>query len=195
MKLAICHYSFNRVWAQEKWTADRLADEIKALGVEGIDYHARLIGPRENAAPAIRAALVRTGLAAPTFDDFVERFFYGWPSFESGSRTAWTPRVDIHETDDAYLLDLEIPGVPKDKVKVEVRNGTLTVSGERQPERKADKESYRLERHYGAFERTFSLGEAVDAARITAEYKDGVLTLTLPRAEKAKPREIAVEVK
>ena len=141
-------------------------------------------------------SLVRNGggLAAPTFDDFVERFFYGWPSFESGSRTAWTPRADIHETEDAFVVDIEVPGVPKDRVKVEVKNGTLTVSGERQPERKSEKESYRLERHYGAFERVFALGEAVDAARITAVYRDGVLTITLPKVEKAKPREIAVEV-
>ncbi len=135
------------------------------------------------------------GPAAPTFDDFVERFFYGWPSFESGSRTAWTPRTDIYETEDAFVVDIEAPGVPKDQVKVEVKNGQLTVSGERRLERKAEKESYRLERHYGAFERTFTLGETVDAEKITAAYKDGVLTLTLPKAEKARPREIAVEVK
>ena len=130
------------------------------------------------------------------FDDVVERFFYGWPESASKSDVLWTPRVDVNETDKEILLDVEVPGMDKKDVKVEVKDNTLHISGERKNERKTENaESCRIERHYGKFERSFSLPDTVDSNKITASYKDGILEIKLEKTEKAKPKEIAVEVK
>jgi len=138
----------------------------------------------------------RGSLTGPSVDDFVERFFYGWPTYEKDSEVAWIPRVDVNESDKEITIDVELPGIDKKDVKVEVRDNTLTISGERKSERKTDEENCCVaERHYGRFERTFTLTDTVDANNISAKYKDGVLTLGLPKTEKAIPKEIAVEVK
>lgn len=138
----------------------------------------------------------RGTLLGPTVDDFVERFFYGWSSFERTSEVAWAPRADIHETDKEVLIDLELPGIKKEEIKIEVKSNILTVSGERKQERKTDTpEGSRIERHYGKFERFFTLPETVSEDKITAAYANGVLTLILPKTEKAIPKEIKVEVK
>ena len=132
----------------------------------------------------------------PTGDDFIERFFYGWPSFDKDTDAAWTPRVDINETEKEVTIDAELPGIDKKDVKVEVHNNTLTISGERKDEKKTEKTNcYRVERHYGKFERSFTLSDAVNANNIAAKYKNGVLSLALPKTEKALPKEITVEVK
>ncbi|MHB9028076.1 MAG: Hsp20/alpha crystallin family protein [Candidatus Latescibacterota bacterium] len=137
-----------------------------------------------------------TGLfTTPSMADFVERMFYGAPNVRT-PENVWTPRVDVHETENEVLLDVELPGIDKKDVKVEVKEGVLTVSGERRNERKVKEEGYRsIERHYGRFERSFGLGDTVDADKISAAYKDGIMTITLPKLEKVKPREISVEVK
>ncbi len=138
----------------------------------------------------------RGGLMGPTFDDFVERFFYGWPAFEKTGDVAWAPRADIHDFEKEVSIDVEIPGIPKEDIKVEVKNGLLTVSGERKQERKTETPGgSRVERHYGKFERSFLLPDTVNEEKIKAGYSNGVLTLTLPKTEKAVPREVAVEVK
>jgi len=135
-------------------------------------------------------------LTGPTFDDFVERFFYGWPAFERTDDVTWAPRADIHETEKEVLIDIEIPGLSKDDIKVEVKNDVLTVSGERKLERKTDTpDGSRVERHYGRFERSFALPDTVAEDKIAAGYTDGVLTLTLPKTEKAIPKEVTVAVK
>ena len=138
----------------------------------------------------------RGSMLGPSTDDFIERFFYGWPTFEKDTDVAWIPRVDVNETDKAVTIDVELPGIDKKDVKVEVRDNTLTISGERRSEKKTEDENCCIaERHYGKFERTFSLTDSVDANNISAKYKDGVLTIALPKTEKAIPKEIAVEVK
>jgi len=132
----------------------------------------------------------------PSADDFIERFFYGWPTFEKDSDITWIPRVDVNETEKAVAIDVELPGIDKKDVKVEVRDNTLTISGERKSEKKTEDENCCVaERHYGKFERTFSLSDSVNANNISAKYKDGVLTITLPKTEKAIPKEITVAVK
>ena len=134
-------------------------------------------------------------LIGPNFDDFIERFFYGWPAFERQSDVLWTPRVDVSETDKEVLLDVEIPGIEKNDIKIEVKNNTLYISGERKHEKKTENtECSRIERHYGKFERSFGLPETVDTGKVSAKYKEGILELTLPKTEKAKPKEIKVEV-
>jgi len=138
----------------------------------------------------------KTGLlTTPNVEDFVQRFFYHWPTTSRTEDEIWAPRVDVHETDTEVLLDVELPGIDKNDAKVEVKDGVLTISGERKLERKVKEDGYRsVERRYGKFERSFGLGDTVDAEKITAAFKNGVMTITLPKVEKIKPREIAVEV-
>ena len=132
----------------------------------------------------------------PAFDDMLDRLFYGWPETGRTAEVIWTPRVDVNETDKEYLLDVEVPGLEKKDIKVEVKDNTLTISGERTNERKTETgTSYHVERHYGKFERSFTLPEAVDGGKVSAKYTNGILEIALPKSEKAKPKEIAVEVK
>ena len=131
-----------------------------------------------------------------SLDDFIDRFFYGWPSFEKDTDLTWSPRVDVHETDKEIIIEVELPGLTKKDINVEVKNNTLTITGERKSEEKfKESKCSRVERHYGKFERTFGLPDTVLTEKVSAGYKNGVLTLTLPKSEKAIPREIAIEVK
>ncbi|MHB9027671.1 MAG: Hsp20/alpha crystallin family protein [Candidatus Latescibacterota bacterium] len=137
----------------------------------------------------------RGGLMGPTFEDLMERFFYGWPSQEREGITAWTPRADINESDKEISIDLELPGIKKEDIRVEVRNNVVTISGERKQERKTESpEGSRIERHYGKFERSFALPEMVDENKVSASYHDGMLTLRIPKTEKALPKEVKIEV-
>jgi HSP20 family protein len=138
----------------------------------------------------------RGSLVAPTADDLFDRFLYGWPNFDRDADIAWSPRVDVRENDKEITIDVELPGIDKKDVKVEVKDNTLSISGERKGEKKTKDNDYcRIERHYGKFERTFSLPDTVLSDKTSAEYKDGVLTLTLPKSEKALPKEISIDVK
>ena len=133
---------------------------------------------------------------SPTLDDFVEKFFYGWPKYNEEVGTSWAPRTDVREREKDFLIDVELPGIEKKDIKVEVKNDVLTISGERNDEHEVSEKGYRnVERHYGKFERSFTLPDTVKAENITAAYKNGVMTLTLPKTEKALPKEITVDVK
>ena len=108
---------------------------------------------------------------------------------------AWSPALDIHADKDRYFVSLEVPGMKKEDITLSLHEGVLTVSGERKDERVfKDGETFRSERFFGKFERSVKLLAAVDSTKITAAYKDGVLTVELPKAEEAKPKEIAVSV-
>lgn len=110
-------------------------------------------------------------------------------------RSAWHPKVDVFETADSFKLKADLPGVAKEDIKIDINNGTLSLKGEKKFEEKVEKENYlRVERSYGTFTRSFSLSENVNTENITANYKDGVLEITLPKKEEAKPKEITVEV-
>jgi HSP20 family protein len=107
----------------------------------------------------------------------------------------WAPSVDIAETAEAFEIKAELPDVKKEDVKVTVEEGQLRISGERKQEKEErGKKFHRVERSYGSFMRSFSLPENVDDSKLTAEYKDGVLNVRLPKTEKAKPKAIAVKV-
>ena len=115
-------------------------------------------------------------------------------SFET-TRSAWAPVVDIFEKDDDLVVRAEVPGIPRDAIDVKVENNTLIITGERHrdPEEK-ETQAYRRERSFGSFVRSFTLPKTVDASRITATYTDGVLGITIPKAEEAKPRSIEIKV-
>lgn len=107
----------------------------------------------------------------------------------------WHPNVDVYETEGGYVLKAELPGVNKEDIKIDVNNNTLTLKGEKKFEERTEKDKYiRVERTYGSFTRTFTLSDKVDSENIKAAYKDGVLEITLPKKEEAKPKEIKVEV-
>ncbi|MBI5419528.1 MAG: Hsp20/alpha crystallin family protein [Deltaproteobacteria bacterium] len=108
----------------------------------------------------------------------------------------WTPAVDIYETDEAVVVKAELPGVDRDQIGVEVKDGILTLHGERKFEKEVQEENYhRIERAYGAFNRSFSLPAIVAQEKISAKFKDGVLEVQLPKREIAKPRQVKIEVK
>ncbi|MCC5789307.1 MAG: Hsp20/alpha crystallin family protein [Opitutales bacterium] len=107
----------------------------------------------------------------------------------------WSPRVDISETDKAFIIKAEVPEVNKEDVSVSFENGVLSISGERKQEaEEKGKTFHRVERHYGSFCRSFSLPENVDDENIKATFKDGMLKLEIPKIEKAKPKAIEVKV-
>ena len=107
----------------------------------------------------------------------------------------WTPSVDISETGDAYLIKGEVPGVKKDDVKVTVQDGMLTIQGERKREKEEKgKRFHRVECSYGSFMRSFRIPDDADENKVKAEFKDGMLNVTLPKTEKAKSKSINVSV-
>ena len=107
----------------------------------------------------------------------------------------WTPTVDVVENNDNFLVKADIPGVKKNDLKVDVKDGTLTIKGEKKQEEKVEKDNYiRVERSYGNFVRNFTLPANVDASKINAKFTDGVLEITIPKKEEAKPKEIKINV-
>jgi HSP20 family protein len=105
------------------------------------------------------------------------------------------PAVDIYEDKDNFVVKAELPGMKKEDIDVSLHDGSLSLSGERKSEEKwEDVEVYRSERFFGRFQRTVALPTPVNASAIKANYKDGVLTVTLPKAEEAKPKQIDVQV-
>ena len=112
------------------------------------------------------------------------------------TRGSWIPAVDIYQTDNHTLvLKLELPDVAREDIDLRVENNTLTITGQKQRDKAVKEEQYhRIERTFGSFSRTFTLPPTVDAGQIGAEFKNGVLTVTLPLREDAKPRQIQVTV-
>jgi len=106
----------------------------------------------------------------------------------------WMPRVDIRETDEVLILEAELPGVKKEDMSLEVKDGVLSLSGERRYEKEVnDEHVHRIERAYGRFSRSFSLPRNVDMEQVDARMNDGVLRIRLPKLESAKPKTIAIE--
>ncbi len=127
----------------------------------------------------------------------VDEFFRG-DLLADGSlfQRDWSPAVDITENAERYTLNAELPGMSKEDVQVTLENNVLTIRGQKKANtEQKEGDVHRIERRYGSFERSFTLPATVDVNRIDAQYKDGVLTLTLPKAEEAKPRAIDVKVR
>ena len=115
---------------------------------------------------------------------------------DTAFRGSWAPSVDIFETEKHDLvLRAELPGMSREDIEVTVENGTIVIKGEKKFDPAVKEEHYRrIERAYGTFHRSFTLPNTVDASKVSAEYKNGVLTVTLPFKEEAKPRTISVAV-
>ncbi len=115
---------------------------------------------------------------------------------EGLAASTWVPAVDIFETADSIVMKAELPGVSRENIDIQVRDNTLTLKGERKFEREVKDENYlRIERSYGAFHRAFGLATVIQQDKIKAVFKDGVLEVTMPKAEEAKPKQVKVEVK
>ena len=109
--------------------------------------------------------------------------------------SSWSPSVDIREEEDHFLLLADLPGVNKDEIEVKVEDNTLLLSGKREANIEEKAEGFRYsERRFGAFNRSFRMGEGVDSSGIEASYKDGVLTVTLPKKPEVQPRQIPVAI-
>ena len=125
------------------------------------------------------------------FEDAFTRFLT-----EPAANRPWSPAVDIFETENELVLKADLPDVSLKDIDVRVENQTLTIAGERKFEKKEDNKGFhRIERSYGQFVRSFALPSTFDTGNIAAEFHNGVLTVTLPKKEAAKPRQVKVEVK
>jgi HSP20 family protein len=125
------------------------------------------------------------------FQDSINRLL----SEDGGKTRPWAPAVDILETENELVLKADVPGVDLKDIDIQLENGTLTVKGERKFEKEAtNKGFHRMERSYGSFVRIFTVPETVEAENVKAAYEAGVLTITLPKKEIAKPKAIKVQV-
>jgi len=136
----------------------------------------------------------RPGLAWPVFgrlgglQDELERLF-------EAPLTGWAPALDVHENKDNFTVRVELPGIKREDIDVSLHDGALVITGERKEEKLPEgAEMHRQERFYGRFQRALTLPEPVAADKVKADYKDGILTITLPKTEEAKPKKIDVTV-
>ncbi len=121
--------------------------------------------------------------------------FFGRPRLASGADRVWAPAVDMYETKDDLVVTAELPGMSDKDIKLSIDGDVLSLRGERAQSQEVKPEgSYRGERWYGKFERTMRLPFPVQGDKVTATYRDGVLTVTLPKVEEIKPKEIAIQV-
>ena len=124
------------------------------------------------------------------FEDAVTRMMS-----EPRASRPWSPAVDILETEDALIVRADLPGVKIDDIDIRVENQTLTISGSRKFEKDENAKGFhRIERSYGEFVRSFAVPSTVDTDKVAADYKNGILTVSLPRKESAKPRQVKVSV-
>ena len=126
------------------------------------------------------------------FEDFMEKF----PARSELGAQIWNPEIDVRETRTEIVVEAEIPGIDQKDVNVSIKDNVLTLKGEKKMEKEENEANYyRAERTYGSFMRSFSLPTLVVADKVGAKYRNGVLTVTLPKADEVKPKEIPVEVK
>jgi HSP20 family protein len=128
-------------------------------------------------------------LQSRLLEPFFGRFNYMDDTTASGT---WSPAVDVAEDADRIHVKVEVPGMEEKDLKISFEDGLLTVSGERQFERRDDRNYHRIERAYGSFFRTFSLPRSVNSAEIVANYRNGVLEIEIPKKEESKPRQIQI---
>lgn len=127
--------------------------------------------------------------------DEINRMFDNfWGGFEGQDGATLAPAVDVTEKADNFIVSAELPGLKKDDIKLTLQNNVLTISGSKKRETESKDDQYhRVERSFGSFCRTVNFPTSVDASKINADFKDGVLTIELPKVEEAKPKEIAIQ--
>lgn len=130
------------------------------------------------------------------FSHMVDDFFKSPWDFEMAPISAdWFPAVDIKETNSEYNLAFEVPGMTKEDIKISVENNLLSISGEKRTEERKDTDKvHRLERSYGSFQRSFTLPRPVQGDKVAASLKDGILKVTVPKAEEAKAKAVDIKV-
>lgn len=132
-----------------------------------------------------------TDIFGKRFSDIMDEFF---SDAVATRRNSFAPSIDISETEQEYVIDVEIPGMDKKDIDLNVENNTLTISGERKFEKKEDNKQYhRVESHYGSFSRSFTLPENVDTETVHASYKNGILTITVKKSEKSMKKQIEIK--
>ena len=130
------------------------------------------------------------------FDELFDHFLDRPGRFFRSGESVWSPRIDIVESEKAYELRAELPGINKNEISISVKDDVLTISGEKKVEEKKEGEDYYCcERGFGKFERSFRMAETVDANNISAEYKNGVLVVTVPKVEIPEPKTTKIEIK
>ena len=131
------------------------------------------------------------------FNTFNRRYGFDDSSTnEELENAVWSPLTDISENKDQYILKMDLPGVSKENLKLSFHDGELIISGERKQEKEEkDSKYHRIERTYGKYYRSFTLPQTIQADKINAEFKDGQLTITVPKSEEAKPKELEIKVK
>ncbi|MCD6204805.1 MAG: Hsp20/alpha crystallin family protein [Candidatus Marinimicrobia bacterium] len=128
------------------------------------------------------------------FDRLFDSFFN--TEEEETSLAAFSPSVDIMEKEKEFLITAELPGIKKDDIKMNIRDNVLTVSGEKKQEKKTEKDNFhRTERVYGSFQRSFRLPDSADQENISAEFKDGVLSVTIPKLKESISKSIDIKIK
>ena len=132
---------------------------------------------------------------ADDMNRLAKSFFNNDPLETSMMKGSWTPAVDISEDDNNFYLTIDLPGMKKEEVKVRFEDGLLSITGEKKSEKEEKNVNYhRVERSYGKFERSFRVPSRILSNKIDAKFDSGVLTVTLPKAEDAKPKEIEVKI-
>lgn len=132
------------------------------------------------------------------FRNLTNRFGFGNGDYldREYENAVWSPLSDIYEDQDNYVLTMDLPGIRKEDVKISYADGQLNISGERKQEKESKSGTYqRMERNYGKYFRTFTLPKKIKVDKIDAEFKDGQLTITVPKADEAKPKQIDIKVK
>ena len=129
-------------------------------------------------------------------DRVFDSFFGRYPAISKEQEGYFVPAIDVEETEKEYIVKAELPGLSKDDIKISLRDNSITIYGERKKEKEEKGKTYhRVEMVYGKFSRTIELPEEIVPDKAKAEYKNGILTVTLPKSEKAKPKEIEIEIK
>jgi len=126
---------------------------------------------------------------------FNELIPFSWRMDESElGLNKWSPRTDLQETDDHYIIEVDLPGMAKENISINIKDNVLTIEGERKEEAKEEGSGYlRSERTFGTFKRSFSLPAAIVEGKIKASFKNGVLTVNVPKAEKSKKKNVTIE--
>jgi HSP20 family protein len=119
-----------------------------------------------------------------------------WSNFGRQSQlfSGWSPALDLYQNNDNVIARVELPGMRKEDIEISLHDGMLTINGERKSETSEGEKAERTERYVGKFRRSIALPTQVDANKVSANYRDGILTVTLPKAEEAKPKQIKVDV-